>query len=179
MSPRSSNDCNKARNRPIPFATSLRKLMSSNKSVPETRPQNSDEPVTPLPSTEGDRPDYLGLLRFLVSPFLESPESLRVDCERLQNQSKVWLRMAFDDPEKGRVYGRGGRNIQAIRKVLDATARLAGESVYLDIYGSESHDRPSSGGRGGDRQSPKPGSRRSSSRRSPAPPERPRPSKPQ
>ncbi len=49
--------------------------------------------------------------------------------------------MSFEDPEKGRVFGRGGRNIQAIRTVLAAAAEMVGESVYLDIYGSGSGDR--------------------------------------
>lgn len=49
--------------------------------------------------------------------------------------------MAFEDPEKGRVFGRGGRNIQAIRTVLEAAAGTAGQSIYLDIYGGWPSDR--------------------------------------
>lgn len=85
--------------------------------------------------------DYAALVRFLVQPFLESPNSLKVDCEQVQSQPKVWLRVAIDGEEKGRVFGRGGRNIQAIRTVLEASARLAGFSLYLDIYGSQSDKR--------------------------------------
>ena len=98
-------------------------------------------------------PDYVGLVKFLLQPLLESADSLRVDCEKSASKPKVWIRMAFEDPEKGRVFGRGGRNIQAIRTVLSAAGQTVGESIYLDIYGTGSGDRdrsshePSSEGR--------------------------------
>lgn len=78
--------------------------------------------------------------------------------------------MAFEDPEKGRVFGRGGRNIQAIRTVLAAAAQTVGESIYLDIYGTGSGDRAS-----GDRAS---GDRSSEGRSPKSPPRRPRLPKP-
>ena len=56
------------------------------------------------------------------------------------NAARVWLRIAFESEDKGRVFGRGGRNIQAIRTVIAAAAAAAGHSVYLDIYGSQSQD---------------------------------------
>ena len=115
-------------------------------------------------------PDYLSLVRFLLEPLLESGDSLSVDCEKSPSKPKVWIRMAFDDPDKGRVFGRGGRNIQAIRTVLEAAAQTAGESIYLDIYGHGMSDRS-----GSDRS----GSDRSSEGRSPkSPPRRTRPPRP-
>ena len=81
--------------------------------------------------------DYAKLVRFLIQPFLESPDSLSVDCETSPNTARVWIRVAFEGEDKGRVFGRGGRNIQAIRTVITAAATLAGHSVHLDVYGSE------------------------------------------
>ena len=86
-------------------------------------------------------PDYAGLVRFLVQPFLDSHSSLSVDCEMSLNSSRVWLRVAFESEDKGKVFGRGGRNIQAIRTVIAAAAVAEGHSVYLDIYGSQSQER--------------------------------------
>ncbi|BAZ39800.1 hypothetical protein NIES4101_57560 [Calothrix sp. NIES-4101] len=83
-------------------------------------------------------PDYIGLVRFLIQPFLESPESLSIDCETSPTRNRVWIRIAFDNADKGKVFGRGGRNIQAIRTCVSAAAQLVGQSVYLDIYGSNS-----------------------------------------
>jgi len=83
------------------------------------------------------QPNYTQLVRFLIQPFLESPNSLSVDCEFSANTAKVWLRVAFEGEDKGRVFGRGGRNIQNIRTVITAAAAMSGHSVYLDIYGSQ------------------------------------------
>jgi uncharacterized protein len=80
-------------------------------------------------------PDYAGLVNFLIKPFLEYPDSLIIDCEQLNQKQRVWVRVAFEETDKGRVYGRGGRNIHSIRSVLQTTATLAGQLLYLDIYG--------------------------------------------
>lgn len=82
-------------------------------------------------------PDYSGLVRFLIEPFLESADSLKIDCETSENAARVWIRVAFEGEDKGRVFGRGGRNIQVIKTVLAAAAACAGHSAYLDIYGSQ------------------------------------------
>lgn len=102
--------------------------MSSNKSKPAATPNS---------------PDYLGLTRFLVEPFLDQPDALSVDCEMGTSKPSVWIRLAFDDSDRGRVVGRGGRNIEAIRTVLAAVAQQAGSSLHLEVYGSQpSRDRP-------------------------------------
>ncbi|BDI17550.1 RNA-binding protein [Nostoc cf. commune SO-36] len=76
-----------------------------------------------------------------MHPFLESPETLSVDCEISQALNRVWVRIAFESTDKGKVFGRGGRNIQAIRTVIAAAAAAAGQSAYLDIYGSTTPGR--------------------------------------
>lgn len=113
-------------------------------------------------------PDYIGLVKFLVTPFLESPDSLKVDCEVVSSRARVLLRVAFDGEDKGRVFGRGGRNIQAIRTVLQSIAQTTGYVLHLDVYGSHSGDRDSSSRDSGSREggserrsSPKPPPRRS------------------
>lgn len=87
-----------------------------------------------MASSNLTNPDYAGLVRFLVQPLLDSPASLKVDCEVIPAKARVWIRLAFEDSDKGRVFGRGGRTIQAIRTVLEAVAQAAGHVVYLDIY---------------------------------------------
>lgn len=93
-----------------------------------------------MPLTKSNFPDYVGLVKFLIQPFLESPDSLRVDCETSASRPRVWIRIAFDDPDRGRVFGRGGRNIQAIRIVVEAIARAFGQTASLDIHGSAPED---------------------------------------
>ncbi len=78
-------------------------------------------------------PDYPALLRFLLEPLLENPESLIIHQEITAAGKKIWLRVTFHDSQKGRVFGRGGRTIQAIRQVLLTAATHAGQSLRLDI----------------------------------------------
>ncbi len=91
-------------------------------------------------------PDYAALVKFLVQPFLETPDSLRVDCEVSLARGRVLVRLAFEGTDKGRVFGRGGRNIQAIRTVLTAAAQMAGYSVHLDVFGAPTPGGEAEGG---------------------------------
>ncbi len=95
---------------------------------------NLPQPTTSL--------DYLALVRFLVEPFLLSREGLKLDCEISQGGNRAWLRLALAEEDKGRLFGRWGKNIQAVRVVLEMAATQAGQSVHLEIY-----DEP----KGGDR----------------------------
>lgn len=126
--------------------------MCLNKSKPTPVQKPSNQTVVTQQRENYVSPDYVSLIRFLIEPLLESSESLRVHCEKSPSKPKVWIRIAFEDPEKGRVFGRGGRNIQAIRTVLAAAAQTVGESIYLDIYGHGMSDRSSSD-RSSDRRS--------------------------
>ncbi len=88
-------------------------------------------------SQNNTSPDYMELVSFLLEPFLEDPQSLSIHCEQVASTKKLWLRVAFDANDKGKVFGRGGRNIQAIRTVLNTAATNVNQSIYLDIYGNE------------------------------------------
>ena len=82
-------------------------------------------------------PDYEKLARFLIEPFLENPQTLSIHSEVNSNNKKIWLRIAFDKGDRGKVFGRGGRNIQAIRTTIQTAAVAHDESVFLDIYSDE------------------------------------------
>jgi predicted RNA-binding protein YlqC (UPF0109 family) len=106
------------------------------------------ESVAPTVSQSAP-PDYEALIRFLVQPLLESTDVLRLDCEVSQTRPKIWVRVAFEGTDKGRVFGRGGRNIQAIRTVLSAIAGMSDYSIHLDVFGGP----PGNSGNGSDRES--------------------------
>jgi predicted RNA-binding protein YlqC (UPF0109 family) len=104
-------------------------------------------------------PDYEQLARFLIEPFLEDPQSLSINSEVNPQSKKIWLRVAFDQSDRGKVFGRGGRNIQAIRTTIQTAAAAHGESVFLDIYSDEppqsddsAHRERSSSGGGNNRR---------------------------
>lgn len=111
--------------------------------------------VTPAASSapQTTPPDFQKLVTFLVAPFLESPDSLRVDCEVRSSRQKVLIRMAFEGEDKGRVFGRGGRNVQAIRSVLQGIGKLSGYDVYLEVFGNPASGRDNDSSGGGHRSS--------------------------
>jgi uncharacterized protein len=86
-------------------------------------------------------PDYEQLVKFLFQPFLSAPEAMGVDCEYTIDRQRIWLRVAVATPDRDTAFGRGGRNIQAIRTVLQAAATAVGQSIHLDVYGSNSSSR--------------------------------------
>jgi uncharacterized protein len=116
-------------------------------------------------------PDYAQLVRFLVRPFLTSTEAIGVDCEYTLDRQRVWIRVAVPSTDRDIVFGRGGRNIQAIRTVIQAAATTVGQSIHLDVYGSNfsnGRDRdfdPSA--HSDDRNSRRPSGERSSESRPP------------
>jgi len=97
-----------------------------------------------LPAGE-QRPDYLALLTFLIQPFLDSSDSLKLDCETSPRTGRVLVRLAIEGEDKGKVFGRGGRNLQAVRTVVQTAAESVGQTIHIEVYGSQA------GGRTGDR----------------------------
>lgn len=95
----------------------------------------------------GQDTDYEALARFLMSPFLDKPEDLKFHVESLAGGKKLWLRAAFDEEEdKGRVFGRGGRNIRAIREAIMVAGRLDSKTVNLSVFGEPQPERSDRGG---------------------------------
>ncbi len=89
-------------------------------------------------------PDYVGLTRLLLEPLLDEGGSLSIDCETTRGGQRILLRVSFDGANKGRIFGRGGRTIHAVRQVLKASAKLADQNVQLDVGDrSNSVERPS------------------------------------
>ena len=130
-------------------------------------------------SATSPTPDYQAIVRFLLEPLLDDPATLRVDCEQLSSSDKVWLRVAFEQEDKGKVFGRGGRNLKAIQTVLNTSGADSQHQIYLDVYGSSREDHaPRGGGRPAGGGRPKGGSegRRSRSTSSSRRPRSPKPS---
>jgi uncharacterized protein len=99
-------------------------------------------------------PDYERLVRFLIEPFLDDPKSLYINSEIVNDRKKIWLRVAFDNGDRGKVFGRGGRNIQAIRNTLKTAGAVNQEVVFLDVYSDEPEQTDD---RAQDRRSQSPG----------------------
>lgn len=129
----------------------------------------------PNSATPSERmPSYLQLVQFLVKPFLDTPEALKVDIEQLKGEQRVWIRLAFANQDKGKVFGRGGRNIQTIRTVLETTAKEANQSLYLDVYSDEERSSQRNRAHSGRRSGSKSSERQRSPRKTPKPSLKPR-----
>jgi uncharacterized protein len=154
------------------------RLASSNSQSAKTLKSNQvtllTETQAPLPQSSSS-PDYSGLVTYLVKPFLESPDSLKVACEYSPRNSRILVRLAFEGEDKGRVFGRGGRNIQAIRTVLQTIAQTAGQTAHLEVFGGapERDDDHRRDDRRDDRRSSPP-PRASAPRSTPLPKPKPR-----
>jgi predicted RNA-binding protein YlqC (UPF0109 family) len=79
-------------------------------------------------------PDYNALISFLLKPLLAHPEALRLDFESNSKSDRVWIRVAFDPEDRGRIFGKGGRTIQAVRTVVMTAAEEAGHSARLEVF---------------------------------------------
>ncbi len=125
----------------------------------------AQETASQSPTSERD---FEAITRFLMAPFLDQPEALKFHSETLAGGKKLWLRAAFDEEEdKGRVFGRGGRNINAIRMVIASSAELSEMTVNLSVFGepvAERSDRGEGDDRSGDRSDGRSGGRSSGSR---------------
>lgn len=113
--------------------------------VPLT-PDASSSPPSDHPPTDSDIAplDYQALTRFLLEPLIDVPGDLHISTETTAHNSKVWLRVSLGQADRGRAFGRGGRNIRAIRTVLRAAGKNVGQSVSLEVLGE---DGQSQGGR--------------------------------
>ncbi len=86
-------------------------------------------------------PDYGQLVKFLFQPFVSAADAIGVDCEYTIENRRVWIRVAIATADQGGAFGRGGRNIQAVRTILQTAATAVGQSVHLDVYGSNNSSR--------------------------------------
>jgi len=122
-------------------------------STDQTSNQDNQTAVSAPQSSE----EYEALARFLMNPFLDQPDMLKFHSETLSGGRKLWLRAAFaEDEDKGRVFGRGGRNIKAVRAVLAAAASRSEMIVNLSVFGEpgpERSDKERDGRSGGGRPS--------------------------
>ncbi|AIE75570.1 KH domain RNA binding protein YlqC [Synechocystis sp. PCC 6714] len=78
------------------------------------------------------------MVKFLVHPFLEKPDALKVDCEVFRQNSRVWIRLALGDEDRERLTSRGGRSLQTIRNLLTIAADQVQQSAFLEVYVTES-----------------------------------------
>jgi predicted RNA-binding protein YlqC (UPF0109 family) len=73
------------------------------------------------------------LLAFLARELVDDPEAVRVDSE--ERDGAILLRLHVAPEDVGKVIGRGGRIVRALRTIMRATAVRDGRRVLVEIAG--------------------------------------------
>jgi predicted RNA-binding protein YlqC (UPF0109 family) len=73
------------------------------------------------------------VLLYIAKGIVDAPDDVRVDEEEGDGVLRLLLTVAPDD--RGKVIGRGGRTIRAIRDVMRAAATRSGVNVQVEIVG--------------------------------------------
>jgi predicted RNA-binding protein YlqC (UPF0109 family) len=71
------------------------------------------------------------LLAYLARELVDDPEAVRVETEQRDGALVLMLHVAPED--LGKVIGRGGRIVRALRTVMRATAVRDGQRVLVEI----------------------------------------------
>ena len=71
------------------------------------------------------------LLVLLVRPIVDEPD--RVEVEATESDTRVDLELTVAPDDIGKVIGRGGRTIRAIRSVVKAASVKAGKRVNVEV----------------------------------------------
>lgn len=74
-----------------------------------------------------------GLVRYLVESLVEHPESMKI--ETVASEGELRFEVTLDPEDVGKVIGRGGRIIKAIRTLARAAASAEGLHVDVDVLG--------------------------------------------
>ena len=75
--------------------------------------------------------NYKELVEFIVKHLVTQSDAVEVECKEEDGGSKILIRVAHEDV--GRVIGKRGATINAIRLLAKAAAVKAGERVDVDI----------------------------------------------
>jgi predicted RNA-binding protein YlqC (UPF0109 family) len=73
------------------------------------------------------------LVRFLVESLVAQPEAMKI--EKVESGGSVRFEVTLDPEDVGKVIGRGGRIIKAIRTLARAAGSTEGLHVDVDILG--------------------------------------------
>ena len=71
------------------------------------------------------------LLTYILANIVEDPDTISIEEE--MNGEEVVLKVSIPEEERGRVIGKNGTNIKAIRNIIGIIARSENKKVYIKI----------------------------------------------
>jgi predicted RNA-binding protein YlqC (UPF0109 family) len=85
--------------------------------------------------------DYVDLVEFIVKNIVDHPEAVVVEAVEGRGRSET-LEIRLDPGDVGRVIGKGGRNIEAIRSLVKASAIKEHHRVNVEVIADEDEREP-------------------------------------
>ena len=73
------------------------------------------------------------LVRYLVGALVDNPDDVVI--ERRDDAGRITFEVSVHEDDVGKVIGRQGRIVKAIRSLARAAGLLEGEQVYVDVLG--------------------------------------------
>jgi predicted RNA-binding protein YlqC (UPF0109 family) len=84
--------------------------------------------------------DYVDLVDYIVKNIVDHPEAVVVEAVQGRGRSET-LEIRLDPGDVGRVIGKGGRNIEAIRSLVKASAIKEHHRVNVEVIADDEGDR--------------------------------------
>ncbi len=76
-------------------------------------------------------PDYGSLVRYMVESMVTKPDEVQV--EEVRDGHRVTVRIRTSPDDLGKLIGRGGRHIEAIRLVTRAASLRPRDRVFVEV----------------------------------------------
>ena len=86
--------------------------------------------------------DYGAISQYLLTPLVEFPEELSIDCEATASGRYVLVRVAVAEADRERVIGKNGRTIAMIRTILAIAGQRVGQAVDINLYTEQGEASP-------------------------------------
>src|ERR1700730_13587403 len=80
--------------------------------------------------------DYVDLVEFIVKNLVDKPEAVVVEGHQGRGRSET-VEIRLDPVDVGRVIGKGGRNIEAIRALVKASAIKEHHRVNVEVIAED------------------------------------------
>ena len=71
------------------------------------------------------------LVEYIARSLVDNPDSVQV--EQIESGSAVTIELTVADSDMGRVIGRGGRVVNAMRSLVEVVAEPQGKHVSLEV----------------------------------------------
>jgi|MDTC01.1.fsa_nt_gb hypothetical protein len=76
-------------------------------------------------------------LEYIIGQLIKQPEEGAIAHELLEDQKEHIFRVTLTEGDVGKIVGRNGHTVSAIRNLLNAAAARNGQKVVLQVVGPE------------------------------------------